>query len=171
MLRLPSCPCHAAPTILPLPSCVFHPTPTILHIPSCACHPAPTILRLPSYPYHAAPTILRLPSCPYHPAHSILPLPSCACHLGPTILRLLSCPFHPVPPGSFPSSTSMIFHIIFELWWEKYENKRREAGIGPFLKSLGYSRHLWPISYTIYACNLRVYSHNTYRQFSSQVQL
>ena len=152
MLRLPSCPCHAAPTILPLPSCVFHPTPTILYIPSCACHPAPTILRLPSYPYHAAPTILRLPSWTYHPAPSILPLPSCA-------------------PRFVPSSTSMIFHIIFELWWEKYENKRREAGIGPFLKSLGYSRHLWPISYTIYACNLRVYSHNTYRQFSSQVQL
>ena len=43
----------------------------------------------------------------------------------PTILRPRVC---------IPSTTSTLFKFVFELWWEKDNNKQKEVGIGPFFK-------------------------------------
>ena len=44
---------------------------------------------------------------------------------APTILQ---------PPVRIPSTPSTLFSIFMQLWWEKNENRQKEAGIGPFKK-------------------------------------
>ena len=55
---------------------------------------------------------------------AITPLDLCA----PSIL---------CPRVQSPSTPSMHFQFIFELWWEKDENRPKESGIGPHLLKYG----------------------------------